>query len=317
VTVTTAGGEFGEVRYKAFGDQRYASGTTPTTFRFTGQRSESSLGIYYYGARWYDSYLNRWIQPDSIIPDQFDPQSWDRFSYVRNNPVNRVDPTGHASCEDLEWECDDEGEWLEGDPNWKYNHLWYMANQIFEKLAGKDDLEAMAQIIEVGASLFDTWDELMPALSDIFLGFPRSGPGTLIWAIVEGDSSRFEFEDTGFHSDFRDGYNQVFHFWGYVAETADLGKANWLISTVSSAAGNYFHEIIQSWFDIDAAGTSWQDFSLAVAGINVGKAINSGAVSITGLGDYVRDVLSPDGPGSNGMTDYYTNKWGPLRGQEQ
>ena len=301
------------------GQDRYVYGTaaeycrTPTTYRFTGQQPRAELGIYYYGARWYDSYLNRWIQPDSIIPDQFDPQSWDRFSYVQNNPVNRVDPTGHASCEEMEWECDDEGEWLPGDPNWKSNHLWYMANQILDKLGGKDDLEAMAQIIEVGASLFDTWDELMPALSDIFLGLPRSGPGTLPWAAAVGDSSRFEFKDTGFHTDFRDGYNQVFHFWSYVAETAGLGKANRLISTLSSAAGNYFHEIIQSLANV--GGTSWQDFSLSVAGIKVGQAINSGAVSITGLSDYVRDVLSPTGPGSNGMTDYYTNKWGPLGGQ--
>jgi len=54
VMVTTAGGEFGEVRYKAFGDQRYSSGTTPTTYRYTGQRQEASIGLYYYGARWYD-----------------------------------------------------------------------------------------------------------------------------------------------------------------------------------------------------------------------------------------------------------------------
>jgi hypothetical protein len=49
----------------------------------------------YYQSRWYDLYLNRWIQPDSIIPDPYNPQSYDRYSYVRNNPVNRVDPSGH------------------------------------------------------------------------------------------------------------------------------------------------------------------------------------------------------------------------------
>jgi hypothetical protein len=52
--------------YKPWGEKRYPSGTSglPTTFRFTGQRQESSLGgaegLYYYGARWYDSSLNRW-----------------------------------------------------------------------------------------------------------------------------------------------------------------------------------------------------------------------------------------------------------------
>jgi RHS repeat-associated protein len=60
--------EFGEVRYKAFGATRFTSGTTPTTFRYTGQREESALGLYYYGARWYDPALGRFIQADTLVP---------------------------------------------------------------------------------------------------------------------------------------------------------------------------------------------------------------------------------------------------------
>ena len=45
--------------------------------------------------RWYDPYLNRWIQPDSIVPDPYDPGSWDRYNYVRSNPIRYNDPTGH------------------------------------------------------------------------------------------------------------------------------------------------------------------------------------------------------------------------------
>jgi hypothetical protein len=45
----------------------------------------------------------RFLQPDSIIPDQFNPQSWNRYSYVRNNPILFNDPTGHLYCSaDLE-----------------------------------------------------------------------------------------------------------------------------------------------------------------------------------------------------------------------
>ena len=40
-------------------------------------------------------YINRFLQPDSIIPDLSNPQSWNRFSYVTNRPVNFNDPTGH------------------------------------------------------------------------------------------------------------------------------------------------------------------------------------------------------------------------------
>ena len=61
------GALYGRLLYKAW-KQRWSSGTTPTTYRYTGQRSESSLGLYFYGARWYDPYLSRWTSPDPIIP---------------------------------------------------------------------------------------------------------------------------------------------------------------------------------------------------------------------------------------------------------
>jgi len=63
---------------------------------YTGQRAQEELGIYYYNARWYDPYLNRWLQPDTIVPESSDSQSFDRYSYVRNNPANFSDPSGHA-----------------------------------------------------------------------------------------------------------------------------------------------------------------------------------------------------------------------------
>jgi RHS repeat-associated protein len=96
VVANSSGSKTAEVRYKAWGEDRYTSGTVPSGYRFTGQRVEASLGLYYYGARWYDAYLNRWIQPDTIIPDPYNPQGWDRYTYVNNNPVRYTDPSGHC-----------------------------------------------------------------------------------------------------------------------------------------------------------------------------------------------------------------------------
>ncbi len=97
-TVTASSGngsEVGAVLYKAWGEERYSSGTVPTTFRYTGQREEANIGLYYYGARWYDSYIARWIQPDTIDSEPGKPQSLNRFSYVGNEPLGNTDPTGH------------------------------------------------------------------------------------------------------------------------------------------------------------------------------------------------------------------------------
>jgi RHS repeat-associated protein len=85
------------VRYKPFGRDRYGSGVVPTTYRFTSQRLEDGLGLYYYGARWYDPGLGRFIQADTIVPDAGDPKDFDRYAYVRNNPLRYTDPSGHCT----------------------------------------------------------------------------------------------------------------------------------------------------------------------------------------------------------------------------
>ena len=83
--------------YLPFGGSRGSYGDGLTTDRtYTGQVSDETLtGLMFYNARYYDPLLRRFISPDTIIPDPADPQSLNRYSYVRNNPVNRVDFSGH------------------------------------------------------------------------------------------------------------------------------------------------------------------------------------------------------------------------------
>ncbi len=57
-----------ERRYKAWGETRYTWGTTPTSFRYTGQWQEESLGLYQMGARFYDPALSRWLSADTLVP---------------------------------------------------------------------------------------------------------------------------------------------------------------------------------------------------------------------------------------------------------
>jgi hypothetical protein len=55
----------------------------------------------FYNARYYSPYLNRWLQPDSIVPEPGNPQALNRYSYVYNSPLNYTDPSGHAAtCPD-------------------------------------------------------------------------------------------------------------------------------------------------------------------------------------------------------------------------
>ena len=95
VVKNTQGGK-SELRYTAWGTTRYEYGSTPTDRRYTGQREEASLGLYFYNARWYDPALGRFIQADTIVPGAGNPQAWDRYAYANNNPVKYSDPSGHS-----------------------------------------------------------------------------------------------------------------------------------------------------------------------------------------------------------------------------
>jgi len=66
-------------------------------YKFTGKPFDSETGLYYYGARYYNPLIGRFITPDTIVQAPSNPQSLNRYSYCLNNPVNRIDPSGHWS----------------------------------------------------------------------------------------------------------------------------------------------------------------------------------------------------------------------------
>jgi len=94
--VTDASGTIlGEQRYYPFGETRVTTGTIYTDRLFTGQREMAGLGIYHFNARFYSPKLGRFLSADTIVPGYANPQSLNRFSYVTNNPLRYIDPSGN------------------------------------------------------------------------------------------------------------------------------------------------------------------------------------------------------------------------------
>jgi len=85
-----------EIHYEPFGDIFSSEGTSPTHHKYTGQENDSETGLDFYNARYYDPTLGRFISQDSIVPSAMDPQSLNRYAYVRNNPLTYTDPSGHS-----------------------------------------------------------------------------------------------------------------------------------------------------------------------------------------------------------------------------
>jgi len=67
--------------------------------RSTGKERDAESGNDYFGARYYASSMGRMMSPDNGS-DQHpaDPQSWNLYSYARNNPLVMVDPSGNYVC---------------------------------------------------------------------------------------------------------------------------------------------------------------------------------------------------------------------------
>ncbi len=107
VAAITDGSLLSRQGYLPWGELRFAEGSLPSRYKFTGQASyESEFGLYYYKARWYDPHLGRFSQPDSMVPVASQGvQAFDRYAYANNNPVRYIDPTGHAVFEGTQGGC--------------------------------------------------------------------------------------------------------------------------------------------------------------------------------------------------------------------
>jgi RHS repeat-associated protein len=88
-----------------FGDNLNCPGAgDPSPQHFTGKERDTESGLDYFGARYYGSNMGRWMSPDwdsspVAIPyaDRTNPQSFNLYSYVGNNPLSRTDPDGHCT----------------------------------------------------------------------------------------------------------------------------------------------------------------------------------------------------------------------------
>lgn len=106
----------GEMSFDAFGARRDAinwqdisdsivtagfgvfsnSGVGPVTTRgFTGHEMADEVGIIHMNGRIYDPKLGRFLQADPFVQSPTDTQMLNRYSYVRNNPLNATDPSGY------------------------------------------------------------------------------------------------------------------------------------------------------------------------------------------------------------------------------
>jgi len=100
----------------------------------------------YYNARTYDPPLGRFISADAIVPEPGNPQSLNRYAYVKNNPLRYVDPSGHISEKNIAAGCGIDV------TREDWEDLWH-STSIYKKWFSENSVDN-----EVFANMFDVFE---------------------------------------------------------------------------------------------------------------------------------------------------------------
>jgi RHS repeat-associated protein len=96
IVTDSAGTVVEDSDFYPFGGERVVVDGLNNNYKFTGQERDGESGLDYFVARHYAFTLGRFLQPDPKITSakRSEPQSWNRYAYVSNNPLIYVDLTG-------------------------------------------------------------------------------------------------------------------------------------------------------------------------------------------------------------------------------
>jgi RHS repeat-associated protein len=93
--------------YDPFGKEVVVTNTCPQNYKFNGKERDTETNLDDFGARYYSSQFGRWTSPDwsgapSTVPyaELINPQSFNLYAYVHNNPVTLADLDGHMIAQD-------------------------------------------------------------------------------------------------------------------------------------------------------------------------------------------------------------------------
>jgi RHS repeat-associated protein len=95
VVVNDQGLPVSRTEYLPYGETWFQEGESGHTPKYNSQEMDKESGFYFFNARHYDSEIGRFVTADSIVDEVFDSQGWNRYMYVRGNPIRYMDPTGH------------------------------------------------------------------------------------------------------------------------------------------------------------------------------------------------------------------------------
>lgn len=191
LTTTPARTVSSDSAYAPFGEEYAKSGTDDPSF--TGQNADTNSTLYDFAFREFSPSQGRWVSPDPLglgAANPANPQSWNRYAYVLNNPLSMVDPLGlQCVWDDGSWDSGNDPETGSSDSCTGAGGVW-VEPDYFATLGlgdwsstGNSDLQSLYDTVDWA----ETWDAQVTGAANngswawnftksFFTGFSVFGP---------------------------------------------------------------------------------------------------------------------------------------------
>ncbi|MEZ5842559.1 MAG: RHS repeat-associated core domain-containing protein [Hyphomicrobiaceae bacterium] len=168
-----------------------ASGLAPAPRRGTGSRTPSFLGQ---ANRSYDPEIGRFLSADPFVQELANLQSWNRYSYVLNNPLSYTDPSGFFFAK------------LFRSIGAAFSGLFKAIGSAFKALLKSPIFRAIVQIVAcfnpvscvaaAGAMTLATGGSIMDALKAMVISFAQIGISSAISSSMAWLQKAYSFAGT-------------------------------------------------------------------------------------------------------------------------
>lgn len=202
VVLGSAGGVVQRLAFDVWGKRRSASGADDTSGSLVGATDETgytghehldAVALIHMNGRVYDPTVGRFMQSDPTVPDASDLQQFNRYSYVLNNPLAFVDPSGYSAMAQRSGadpdmmkdpqnpspeQAKEQAERIAGQPNGLTNVAVRLPDV---EITGKKTNAGSAARILRGGGLPPNWEPFLEKVGPIVI---RRAPGILSRAVT-------------------------------------------------------------------------------------------------------------------------------------
>lgn len=163
-TTDAAGNLVERTKYYPFGEMREGGSEK---YSYTGKEKDKQTDWYYYEARFYNPQIMHFTQADTIMPNPYNPQNYNKYAYTQNNPIKFIDPSGHSAWDTVKSTATSAWTGVKNISSAVVNIVVDNVAKGYEALAEKHDLTKAEQIVGKASSAISTVDNIKTGVESV------------------------------------------------------------------------------------------------------------------------------------------------------